>query len=620
MGDSATPADLVVGTAGHIDHGKTALVRVLTGIDLDALPEEQERGITIALGFAPFDLPDGRRVAFVDVPGHERLVRTMVAGATGVDAVLLCVSAVDGVMPQTREHLAILELLGVHRGAVVLTMADLVDEELLELAAEDVRDVVAGTFLQDAPIVPFSAVTGRGREAVVSALARFDRQSRSVEGPFRLPVDRSFVRAGFGTIVTGTVWSGRVREGASLRLLPGDVAVRVRGIQVHNVPSAEARAGWRAALNLAGVDQDEVPRGTLVTDAPVPTPHVIDVRYRHLARAEPLRTGAPVRMLLGTAEALGRIHLAGDRDLARPGRAVFAQVRLDAPLPVLPGDRFVIRRPSPETTLGGGEVLDPWAPRMKRRDREVVARQLKRLAGGAVEVWLERAGEQGVPPADWAFRAPGSTRGVPLGDRVYAASVVGRLEGRLLEALRHYHEANPLALGAHRRELRRGRLGHLTDRVFDGLVDRLAETGAVVVKGPIVRLASFEIALSEAEAALSDRIVATLDAAGVGGIASQALHEAHPEPETAALVHLLDKRGAAVSIPLVGWVAATALDDLAARLRAWFLEHDRLSPGDFKELTGLSRRTAIPLLEWLDKQKWTRRTGDARAVGPDLPD
>ncbi|MCA9569222.1 MAG: selenocysteine-specific translation elongation factor, partial [Myxococcales bacterium] len=301
---------LVVGTAGHIDHGKTSLVKMLTGRDLDTLPEEQERGITIALGFAPLDLPDGRRAALVDVPGHERLVRTMVAGATGLDAVMLVVSAVDGVMPQTREHLAILQLLGVRRGIVVVSMADLVDEELLELAMADVEDVVAGTFLEGCPIVPTSAPQGRGKDEVLGLLAGFTESQADPEGPFRLPVDRAFSRPGFGTVVTGTSWSGTLADGATVDLLPSSRQARVRGIQVQGQSTQAAPPRARVALNLAGTEVADVPRGTVVAHGHVPCPHMVDAVYEHLASSPPLDDGAPVRVLLGTSEVLGRIHMA----------------------------------------------------------------------------------------------------------------------------------------------------------------------------------------------------------------------------------------------------------------------------------------------------------------------
>ena len=330
-----------------------------------ACPEEQARGITIALGVTPLSLADGRTLGLVDVPGHERLVRTMVAGATGIDAVLLCVSAVDGAMPQTREHLAILDLLGVRQGAVVLTMADLVDEDLLELATEDVAETVVGTFLEGRPIVPFSAVTGAGKEQVLATLAAFEDSPRTSDGPFRLPIDRTFMRPGFGTVVTGTTWSGRLEDGATVSLLPGAASARVRGIEVHGEKVSEATAGRRTALNLAGIDGEAVSRGLVVVHGDVPETSMIDVRYHHLSDAPPLADGASVRVLLGTAERLARFVVAEapapslDNVEVEPGRSVWAQLRLDQPLPSLPGDRFILRRPSPQSTLGGGEIVDP---------------------------------------------------------------------------------------------------------------------------------------------------------------------------------------------------------------------------------------------------------------------
>lgn len=608
---------LVVGTAGHIDHGKTSLVRALTGVDLDALPEERERGITIALGFTPLDLSDGRRVAFVDVPGHERLVRTMVAGAAGVDAVLLCISAMDGTMPQTREHLAILDLLGVTRGAVVLTMADLVDQELLELAAEDAEMLVAGTFLEGAPIVAFSALTGRGQDELLQVIGSFSQTTRSATGPFRLPVDRAFVRDGFGTVVTGTAWSGSIEDGQSLRLLPSGDSARVRGIQVHGESVPRAVAGQRVALNLAGIEKQDVPRGTLLVGGEIPVSSMLDVTYQHLPEAPELDDGAQVRVLLGTAERMGRLHAAAGVDTLESGRSIAAQIRLDAPLACLPGDRFVIRWASPVITLGGGVVVDPWAPRMRHKRRIDHGEEITRLAAGEQVVWLERAGEVGLSPEDWALRA-GETAAPMLGDRVFAPRVLGRLEGAMLEALSRFHDDSPLALGAHRRELRRGRLGHLDERVFDGLIDHVAKSGLVDVHGPMVRLSTFHVELTAEQDALKETIAASLRSAAFEGMAPKVLHKAHPEPEVEALARLLEDAGTVVLVPSVGWMDAATLDGLRPSLAAHFEASDLLTPADFKAITGLSRKTAIPLLEWLDKVRWTARRGEGRVRGPVL--
>ncbi|MBX2798051.1 MAG: selenocysteine-specific translation elongation factor [Myxococcales bacterium] len=606
---------LVVGTAGHIDHGKTSLVRTLTGVDLDRLPEEQARGITIALGFTPLDLADGRRVGMVDVPGHERLVRTMISGATGIDAALLCVSAVDGAMPQTREHLAILNLLGIEQGAVVVTMADLVDEELLELALEDVADAVSGTFLEGTPILPFSAIDGRGKEEVLGVLASFTQPSRRSTGPFRMPVDRTFSRPGFGTVATGTVWSGKLDDGDTLQVLPEGHKARVRGIEVHGEKVDTAHAGRRTALNLAGIETDDVSRGTVLATRGVPCTSMMDVRYHHLPDAVPLADGASVRILLGTAERLARLHVAEpleEDDELEGGISVWAQLRLEAPLPCMPGDRFVLRRTSPLQTLGGGEVVDPWAPKLRKRDRERAAEQLQRLQGGDVAVWLERAGEAGLSTDDWRERSDEHV-GKALGDRLFAPNVVVRLQGALLEALAQYHHEQPLSLGAHRRELRRGRLAHLPDKVFDALVDELSATSALVVEGPLVRIDGFSVELTDAQRALSDKLLGEIRAAGLGGRALKDLGGAEEAP---ALLRLLEVGGQIGEVSGVGWVSSEALAELRSQVKTWFGGHDALSPADFKELTGLTRKAAIPLLEWLDAQRLTRRQGDTRVAGP----
>lgn len=614
---------LIVGTAGHIDHGKTSLVRALTGADLDRLPEEQARGITIALGHAPLDLGEGRFVALVDVPGHERLVRTMIAGASGIDAVLLCVSAVDGVMPQTLEHLAVLELVGIERGAVVLTMADLVEDDLLELAEAEVADAVAGTFLEGAPIVASSALTGRGREELLALLRSFEPPPRREEGPFRLPVDRAFVRSGFGTVVTGTAWSGSLEDGQTVWLHPWGRKARVRGLEVHGREVERARAGHRVAINLAAIDRDQVPRGTVVSTEELPCSHVVDVTFRLLPTAPPLADGSLVRILLGTAEVLGRIHFAHELDELTPGGRAAAQLRLDSPLVCLPGDRFVVRRTSPLDTLGGGVVIDPWAHRMRKRDRERSAAQIARLASGEVSVWLERAGASGLGVEEWAHRRAlvgfdGESVGERLGDRLYAPAVVARLEGALLEALAGFHTEQPLSLGAQRRELRRGTLGHLPDRVFDALVDRLAAMGQIRVDGPLLRAIGFEVRLSPEQQAFRDAVLRSLRDHGMAGMTPRELQEAHSRPELPAVLRLLESEGEVVPIPGLGWMAAEVLEELQRRVRSWFAEHDTMSAGDFKEISGTTRKSAIPLLEWLDKARLTRRIGDERTAGPSI--
>jgi len=606
-GRMPTPAHLVVGTAGHIDHGKTSLVRALTGVDLDRLPEERARGITISLGFTWLDLDDGRRVALVDVPGHERLVRTMVAGASGMDAVLLCVSAAEGVMPQTREHLDILGLLGVERGLVALTMTDLVDEEMLELAELDVEDAVAGTFLEGAPVIRTAAgPEPAGLDALRAGIAALSRPERPCAAAFRLPVDRAFVQRGFGTVVTGTIRGGRLADGDEVVVLPEGLPARVRGVEVHGEPAPAAEEGHRAALNLAGVERDDLHRGSVVMHAGVATPaSILDLSYRHLPGGPVVPDGTRARLLVGTAEVMGVISIIDPGvEALEPGWTGFVQVRTDTPVVALPGDRAVLRRESPVVTMGGGAVLDPWSPRVRRRHRERAHAELVRLAGGEVGVRLLRAGDAGLTPAAAALR--GVHDGIPLGEHVVHPERVSRLESLLLRGLQAHHDAQPLSPGASRRGLHRAPLGHLTGAAYDALLARLVATGQVVQEGPRIRLPAFTVTLDPDQRRRSERLASQVRTAGLEGPKAAELLSAEPE-----LTLLLLDQGDIVRVR-DHLLHKSALDELRQRVTQHLAEHGTLAPTDFKELTGLSRRHAIPLLEWLDAQRITVRDGETR--------
>lgn len=602
----------IVGTAGHVDHGKTALITALTGQELDALAEEQARGITIALGFTSAEI-NGTSVSFIDVPGHESLVRTMVAGAAGMDAVLLCVSAVDGVMPQTVEHVGICESLGIRSGIVVLTMADQVDSELLELAQADVEDLVSGTFLDSAPVIGVSSLTGHGMPALRDAIAKLTPSERSTAGPFRLPVDRVFSRSGFGTIASGTVWSGEVRLDRPLWLLPDNERVRVRGMHVHGVSVEHAVAGQRLAVNIAGAPPDALHRGVTLASESLPTTHILDAKLSALPRGESLSDGDAVRVLLGTSEALGRVHFASERDPLVPGTSVYAQLRLDTPLTCMQGDRFIVRRPSPESTLAGGVVLDPWTRRMRTKHKKRALGELKRLESGDRTVLLERADEAGLTEAEVRQRGV-SGLGLMLADHRFAASVVGRFEGRLLDMMADYHNTHPLSLGAKRRELHRDGVGHLPPRVFDALVERLADAGLATISGPLVRLKHFEVRLNDEQTALSAQILAMVEAAGLDGLKLSELTETLASPEVTALLHLHAAAGRVHRVADIGWFAQSTLDALTHKVRTWFKDNKTLDAQAFKVLSGQSRRTAIPLLEWLDASGVTARQGDSRKL------
>ena len=604
---------LVVGTAGHIDHGKTSLVRALTGVDLDRLPEEQLRGITIALGFTRLVLPSGRVASLIDVPGHERLVRTMISGATGLDAVVLCVSAVEGVMPQTREHLAILELLGVRQGLVALTMTDLVDEEMLELAAMDVEEAVEGTFLDGAPVLHTAAgPTPAGIEALIAALDALKPPKRVASGSLRLPIDRTFVQRGFGTVVTGTLRSGSIQDGDEVVVLPEGLKTRVRGLQVHGHPVAQSRAGLRTALNLAGIERDDLHRGMVVTHADhPPVAQVLDVELRLLADGPPLPARTRVRLLLGTAEVMAVVAPIADcagppaptTELA-PGSRAWVQLRTDAPLVAMPGDRFVVRRESPVQTLGGGTVLDPWAPRFRARNVVPASAHLKRLQDGDRTVLLERAGDAGLSPLRCAQL--GIEGGIPLGENLVHHTRVDRLQRTLAAALDGWHRSNPLAPGVPRRDLHHRALPHLDQRAFDVLVQRMADTGAVVLEGPRLRHPDFSVQLSPADEALLRTLENELCVAGL-----EAPRFADVLPRGPELVGLLLHREVAVRVG-DKLVHGPALARMRDTVLAFLDTHTRMMPTDFKDLFGLSRRHAIPLLEWLDATRLTVRDGDAR--------
>ncbi len=616
---------LVIGTAGHIDHGKTTLVKALTGVDLDTLPEEKERGITIALGFAPLTLENGDVIGFVDVPGHERLIRTMVAGASGLDAVLLCVSAVEGVMPQTREHLDILGLLGVRSGILVVTMADLVDPELLELATEEIREQVTGTFLEGARTVVVSALTGLGIGELKSLLGRLPRRDRPTGGPFRLPVDRSFARKGFGTVATGTAWSGRAEDGSEIEIAPSGRRARLRGVQVHGIRVGAATAGSRTALNLAGIDVDDVPRGSwLVSPGAVAATQVVDVSVRWV--------GAPVGddgderavvLLHGTAEIAAKLIVLGSGGLPDPapgatstqaGREptraasaphVLAQLRLAEPIACLPGDRFVIRQASPSRTLGGGVVLDPWFAVARRARAVEDAPVLAALAAGEPGAWLRRAGARGI---DRVLADQLGCTGALIADRVYDPQVAETLHQAVLRTLAQVHAEHPLSPSVNRREVHRGPLRALDDRGFLAVLEEALATGDVVSTPTGIRLRSWTVPLTDAQVAWTTDVAGLAANSGYNG-----LGDLPPHPDASALLHLLRDRG---QIERIGdrWYSTAVLQTLSAAVRQFLRTTPTMDPAAFKEISGQSRRTAIPLLEWLDQTGVTQRAGDTRVL------
>jgi selenocysteine-specific elongation factor len=610
-------AHRIIGTAGHIDHGKTSLIRALTGIDLDRLPEEKSRGITIALGFIHHPLPSGRVVSFVDVPGHERLVRTMVAGATGLDAVMLCISASEGVMPQTREHLDILQLLGVQQGLVALTMCDLVDEEMRELATMEVEELVEGTFLEGAPIIGTSAQRPASELApLIAALEALSWSPRESQGPFRLPVDRAFVQRGFGTVVTGTVRSGALEDGAEVHILPDGGRARVRGLQVHGEEVAATRSGLRSALNLAGVERDDLARGMVITDRALQSASILDTRVRLLPGSPDLCDGMRTRILLGTSEVMAvctviALELGGthttESGVLMGGQSGLVQLRTEAPLVALPGDRFILRRESPIETLGGGEILDPWSRRIRGRDKQGALPLLLQIEQGEAQAHLKRAGIAGVDPV--RARIYGVEQvGSLLGSRLLHPDLVSELQQGLLQWLAEWHRDHPLATGCPRRELHSGGLRHLEKRAFEDLIGALEAAGSLVLDGPKVRLPDFEVRLSAAQ---EDRLRKLEEELRHLGCATPKLDElVQREPE---IVPLLMSRGQLIRVG-ERLVHSEALEKLKRDVRTFFEDNSQMGPTDFKAITGLSRRHAIPLMEWLDTQGVTLRQDNCRVL------
>ena len=618
---------IVVGTAGHIDHGKSSLVLALTGTDPDRLKEEKARGITIDLGFAHLARADCH-FAFVDVPGHERFVRNMLAGAGGIDAVMLIIAADESVMPQTREHFAICSLLQVKAGLVVLTKADLVDADTLELCRLETRELVAGSFLDGAPIVAVSSKTGAGLDTLLSELAVVCARvpARSADGPVRLPVDRAFSMKGFGTVVTGTLVSGAIHPEDGLVLLPPGTAVKVRGVQVHGRGAERAVAGQRTAANLGGVDVADVTRGeVLCTPGAFEPTRRADVRIEMLADAKPLKHGTRVRFHQGTNELLGRVALSGDGGDAR--------IRFEKAAVLTRGDRFILRAYSPPVTIGGGTVLDPFPPRSAIRTAAGRAR-FQRLAPqlpvpDAAMAFIAEKGIAGLPASMLVSRAglaPAAAgpvarslveagRVTEVGDVLVASDVFAERAGALLTAVTAHHAAQPLAAGLPREEARERLFGAAPAVVFDAVVASLAASGKILARETLA-LPGHQLSLSPGETRARDLLAAALRDAGL----------IPPEPRTVAAAGDVDAATAdRVLKLLVREKVLMRIGDLVfhadalAQLKRDVAEMkaagtSRIDVAFFKERYGVSRKFAIPLLEYLDRERVTRRVGDARVI------
>jgi selenocysteine-specific elongation factor len=633
---------IVVGTAGHIDHGKSALVRALTGTDPDRLKEEQARGITIDLGFAHLETA-GVNLAFVDVPGHERFVKNMLAGAGGVDLALLVVAADESVMPQTREHFEICRLLKIPAGVVALTKSDLADADTIEFARMEVRELTAGSLLEDAPVVVVSSRTGSGLDELRRVLVDVGSavRARDREGQARLPIDRVFSMKGFGTVVTGTLVAGTIQEDSELVVLPGERAVKVRGLQVHGQRKRTADPGRRVAVNLGGIEIGDLSRGdTLCAPGAFEPTQRLDAVVELVADGRPLRHGSRVRFHQGTTELLGRVAVAAQRSdgalLAEvpPGGSAYVRIRLERPAVLTRGDRFIIRAYSPSITIGGGHVLDPHPPRAGIRTATALTRY-RRLDGGddaagidnAVLMFVAERGRAGLPATALLSRAglsrpvadrtidrlAGQGHVVPVADLLVAPSVLQELSEQLLAALKMHHELQPLSEGLPREEARERLFGRTSPHIFEHVLSTLAAERRIVVRDRLA-LAGHQVSLSSEESLARDAIERIFKEAGLAPPDPAAVQTAAHVPAAVVdrVAALLVRQKRLVRLDTL-FFHADALAGLKADVRA-MKGNARVDVSAFKERYGITRKYAIPLLEYLDRERVTRRVGDSRIV------
>jgi selenocysteine-specific elongation factor len=635
---AASKKHVIIGTAGHVDHGKTELVRALTGRETDRLEEEKRRGISIVLGFAPIDLGRGIEAGVVDVPGHERFVKNMVSGAVGVDVALMAVAADEGVMPQTEEHFEVLRLLGVRSGVVAVTKVDLAGGEMAEVVESEIADLLAGTPLEGCPMIRTSIMTGEGISELRDALARTAAEvaSRGGGGFFRMPVDRVFTRSGIGTIVTGTAWNGRVSTGDELTLEPSGRRVRVREVQSFEHDVDESVSGMRTALALHGVKAGEVSAGEqLVTPGSLPVTSIIDVRLEmSRLQGSKLKNRQRVRLHHAAAEILARAVLL-DAELLGSGGNGMVQLRLERPTAAMRGDGFVLRTYSPMRILAGGRILDPAAPKAKRFSQgrlSLLAALDRGDAAGIIGALSSSAGIEGLEPGVLSGYGIGpieaaeaqealASEGVLVegGGRFFHAEAARLGERRVLGELEKFASENELAWGIDREELRT-RAGLSGSPLFDLILEAGGKEGSLFFRGGKVRAGSAELELSVEMKGLIERLGERISEAGwafPSGADLVPLAEGDGGRMLSCL-RILQEEGRILRIGGDGWISARAIEEVKNRAGRIIADKGSMSVGDFKGELGISRKYAVPLLEYLDSEGYTRRAGDSRIAGPSL--
>lgn len=640
--------DFIVGTAGHIDHGKTALVRALTGVDADRLPEEKRRGITIDLGFAELALGDNVRLGFVDVPGHEKFVKNMLAGAHGIDLVALVIAADEGVMPQTREHFEICRLLAIKSGLIVLTKIDLIDDELLELVKLETAELVQNSFLEHAPVAMVSAKTGAGIEELKNFLKKIAlaAPARADETVARLPVDRVFSVKGFGTVVTGTLVAGEIAEGAEMELLPVGKKGRVRGVQTHGQTIESVRAGQRAAINLGGVDAGEIERG-MVLAAPdiLRATQIFDAQLEVLKTApRALKSRQRVRVHVGTIEVLARIQILAESNEIAAGEMGFAQLRLETPIVVVPNERFVIRSYSPQQTIAGGKILDGLAVKHARKELTVTRERLSRWLEAEetgdkptqLRLFLATAKENGLTWKDLQARTgwrdeilqTALTNALQLKSVIQAETVFltptafENLLAKTLFVIESHHRREPLTKGIGRETLREKVLAHSPTEIFRRCLSELEKRGRIAIDKEIVRAVSHNQQLSPAEKELLDKLARIYRAAKLevptleNALAEIIVGTKFTKDYARKIFQLLIERKEIIRVTPEFYFRAEYLNDLIDKIRRFAAasSNKTIDVAEFKDLAQVSRKYAIPLLEYFDREKITQRAGDKRLI------
>ena len=628
---------IILGTAGHIDHGKSSLVKALTGTDPDRLKEEKERGITLDLGFASLDLPGGNRLGIVDVPGHEGLIKNMLAGVGGMDIVMLVIAADEGIMPQTREHLAICDLLRVKKGLVVLTKTDMVDKDWLALVQDEVREFVKGTFLEKSAMVPVSSKTGENLPVLLKELEKLCNEAapKSANGILRLPIDRVFTMKGFGTVITGTLLSGAISTEQEIAILPKGIVAKVRGIQSHNQAVQRSIAGQRTAINLQGVEKDQLSRGdTLGSAGFFIATKTLDVKLELLAQApRGLKTGARIRFYNSTQEAIGRITLLGIGELI-PGQEACAQLRFEQAVIVQHGDRFILRFYSPMETLGGGTILHPHPKRHKRAVMQEALAGLGVLERGPVEdilalfisgkglTGMEESEAVGMIAADKqeltsALAALAQKKIILRVDKLYVhASHLAALEKKVQDLAKQYHKDNPLKPGLDKEELKGMLKLRVSVKVLSLAVDGLVKRKMIEADGSKLRLPGFKAASGAMSDELKNKLV---DAIKKGGT-QPPIREELPalfgitEKDSKDLLKHLADAGQIVRINDSLYLDKDVVEIIKSGLRTYLEEKKELTMAEFRDLAKTSRKFAVPLMEYFDSQKLTQRVGDKRVL------